>query len=178
MPPFFYSFFQLAYSHVLAFNACMFHPQEQKLIDAADILRQSVDSFQCSHFESLLGINNLYFLHLVEYIQYASFTQLEQNQEQRPITPRDLKIALIETCHDFCRSERRSVPFGYETKQSAFLNNLAQILNTPFLEEMHHDADANVEATPSPDPAINFTRVLWTHYTHNWVQRHNQSVLQ
>lgn len=145
----------------------MFNPQEEKLIHAADRLRQAIETDQCSYFESLLSINNLYFLHLCQHVEHVSFARLEQAQET-PVTPHDLKLSLIETCHNFGKDERRSAPFVYETKQAAFLNNLAQMLNTPFFENEPAPLSTPLPPATSSDPAMIFTRVLWDHYAENW----------
>jgi hypothetical protein len=134
----------------------MFNPQEQKLIQAADTLRHAIENMQCSHFESLLSINNLYYLNLYHYLERTSFARLAQDEH---VERKQLKTALIETCSDFCQTERRAAPFAYETKLSSFSHNLAQMLNTPYFEDKtssHHD------------PALIFSHALWNNYIENW----------
>lgn len=133
----------------------MFTQEQTTLFHAADTLRHSIETFQCSHYTSLIEINNTYFLNIYKYFEQVSFASLEKDADDRA-----LKMALFNSCASFYINQKKSMPFTHESKNQAFLNNLCQMLNTPFFEKEMQQKQK--------EPAMIFTQVLWNNYKKNW----------
>ncbi len=120
---------------------------EKRLFAAADALRPIVARRECSFFTSIVHINNLYLLNLFSHV-----TGEAAHMRDKP--PQD---ALYDAAHAFVLRERAAAPFAYMTPNAVFLDNMCQMLNTPFFEK--------TMSTPQSDPALAFMRELWGIYT-------------
>ncbi len=120
--------------------------QEKRLLDAADALRKPLALWQCTHFQSLLNINNTYLLNLYAYLEQQSAAYCDKGP----------KMALYQASYDYILRERKSAPMAYLTPNATFCDNLCQMLNLPFFEDEM--------AREQIDPAMKFTQNLWAVY--------------
>jgi hypothetical protein len=124
------------------------------LCNAADILRRSVETFECSLFSSLPGINNIYILNIYKYIENQCFVTLRDKQ----VDDKMLITTFGDTCCKFWKEQDRMTGFNPASKLSAFVYDLSMMVNVLYFDQENM----------RPSPELDFIQAIWMNYKKNW----------